>query len=607
VLENLCKRAKALARIVAHHRREDGLNVLEKLEAADRTEDGHGRAKAISDAMRRSKPKGGGTIADVYLRDDPAANPAPIADPATARAELARTGAAAMADMRGEGFHEPAHEAWGAAIFGEGRKWPEMTLDGRPWTIEEALSDERLEVALRKTKQKAVGADGVDIVWLRAKVAGTLLVPTAFCRTFLAALRACAIEGRYPKTYRQILYVLLTKPGADPRVIRERREIALLHSLKLILSTLLRGVAAVAQSHLLPEQTGWTEACGAVDASCLFVALHGRALARPGYGVILFLDLKQFFPRIPTRGIEIETILHGLPPDLQRLAARDFAVMAVRYDKQLELGDEFTIEWGALMGCVLSTQKARVLLSSLLAAIIRYVRGTRLYGSSNAAFVDMQADDLAGVIHHADRAQAWGDAERAWEICCAWAAASAERIGIKDEKKNAFAALKIHERLKVTDAAHPPRLCLNDGSAVPRLGANDSYKHMGVWRTMNGDTTAAAKAFHDKAHEVNARIKQLWLPVRALFRAADIIVGGTLTYPGTTSVASRAECNAAEAGWRAILPKRSARALSSPRWDLYDEGWRTHVYAAIGAGALHAVFRIGTRMTPACGVRYGPS
>jgi hypothetical protein len=116
--------------------------------------------------------------------------------------------------------------------------------------------------------------------------------------------------------------------------------------------------------------------------------------------------------------------------------------MAGRYDTQLGLGDEFTIDWGALMGCDLSTQKARVLLNSLLAAIIRYVRGTRLYGSSNAAFVDMQADDLARVIHHADRAQAWGDAERALEICCAWAAASAARIGIKDKKKTAFAALK---------------------------------------------------------------------------------------------------------------------------------------------------------------------
>jgi hypothetical protein len=34
------------------------------------------------------------------------------------------------------------------------------------------------------------------------------------------------------------------------------------------------------------------------------------------------------------------------------------------------------------------------------------------------------------------------------------------------------------------------------------------------------------------------------------------------------------------------------RARSSPRADLYGKGWRTHVYAAIGSGALHAGLRI---------------
>jgi hypothetical protein len=69
-----------------------------------------------------------------------------------------------------------------------------------------------------------------------------------------------------------------------------------------------------------------------------------------------------------------------------------------------------------------------------------------------------------------------------------------------------------------------------------------------------------------------------------MFRAADIVRGGSLAYPGTSSTVSRDECDAAEAGWRALLTHRSARAMSCPRADVYGPKKRTHVYAAIGAG-----------------------
>jgi hypothetical protein len=63
--------------------------------------------------------------------------------------------------------------------------------------------------------------------------------------------------------------------------------------LKLLLATVLRGVADMAQSQLHGEQAGWTEAMGAVDAAILHTALHEQALNCPGYTCILFLDLKK--------------------------------------------------------------------------------------------------------------------------------------------------------------------------------------------------------------------------------------------------------------------------------------------------------------------------
>jgi hypothetical protein len=243
-------------------------------------------------ALRSTKGEGGSAVADVYVRDDPVANPVPIAEPADARAELARTGDAAMVDMRDEGFHDEAHEAWAGAIFGTGRKWPTLLLDGRPWTLEEALADDRLDAALRRTAHKAVGADGFDVVWLRMRDGGGYLVPEGVRKHFYAALRVCAANAEYPAAYREILYVLLKKDGVDSRVIRERREIALYCTpLKLMLSTVLRGVADVSQSQIHGEQAGWTEAMGAIDAAILRTALHEQALNRPGYACILFLDL----------------------------------------------------------------------------------------------------------------------------------------------------------------------------------------------------------------------------------------------------------------------------------------------------------------------------
>jgi hypothetical protein len=81
-----------------------------------------------------------------------------------------------------------------------------------------------------------------------------------------------------------LLYVLLKKDRVDNRITRERREIALdCTPLKLLLSTVMRGVADVAQSQLHGEQAGGTEAMGVIDAEILHTALHELALNRPGY------------------------------------------------------------------------------------------------------------------------------------------------------------------------------------------------------------------------------------------------------------------------------------------------------------------------------------
>jgi hypothetical protein len=309
--------------------------------------------------------------------------------------------------------------------------------------------------------------------------------------------------------------VLLLKPGADSRVVQQCREIALYCTgQKMIQKTCIGGLNDQIQSQLAPEQLGWTQAHGATDAAILFAALHDQVLARPGVAIILFLDLKQFFPRIPPEGIALGALLHGLPPDVQQLAAQDFAVMEGRYESQKGLGDPFTIDWGALMGCVLSTQKARIMLNSLVEAILRHVRGVNLYGTLQHAAINLQADDLAAVIHADLLVAAWRDFRRLWSICCAWSVATGAQIGVKAKSKTTYAALRIDDRGGSRDVENLDTLLLLNREVLPRMGAVETYKHIGILRRMDGDSVRAARAFLNRGKAATAQLAKFALSVR---------------------------------------------------------------------------------------------
>ena len=92
-----------------------------------------------------------------------------------------------MQDLRGDGFHDAAFRSWIDTFVSDGNSWAPLELDGEKWDIAEALSDERLEMMLRSTPVKAVGADVLDDTWLRR-----LDVPPKFKQLSFSGLRACA-------------------------------------------------------------------------------------------------------------------------------------------------------------------------------------------------------------------------------------------------------------------------------------------------------------------------------------------------------------------------------------------------------------------------------
>lgn len=121
---------------------------------------------------------------------------------------------------------------------------------------------------------------------------------------------------------------------------------------------------------------------------------------------------------------------HPAPRGLTRGAAPG---VRCRYDSEAGLGDEFLNWMGALMGCVLSPDKAKILLNTIVAAISLVARGVKLFGYEpedreaawRAVAQAAYADDWAGVFGSED------DLLAVWALWRVWEAASGTKLGVK--------------------------------------------------------------------------------------------------------------------------------------------------------------------------------
>jgi len=103
-----------------------------------------------------------------------------------------------------------------------------------------------------------------------------------------------------------------------------------------------------------------------------------------------FIDLATFFPRIDRGACKVAELLHGLPKEVIELTALIYGAaddpegaINCQYDSAGGLGDPFKNRMGALMGCVLSPDKAKILLNSIDAA--KVTNPTRMQAKGIAA------------------------------------------------------------------------------------------------------------------------------------------------------------------------------------------------------------------------------
>ena len=196
--------------------------------------------------------------------------------------------------------------------------------------------------------------------------------------------------GDFPPSWRKVIYVLLTKPPPNnPALISERREIALMaQDMKLIMHMVRATAYRLITGRLRSEQCGWLPGYGTVDAGLPLAAVIQQAQRLQQSIWILYVDLATFFPRIDREALTVAEVLVGLPPQVIELvgqiygAGRAVAAEAVecQFDTAIGLSASFRNHMGALMGEVLSPDRAKIILNSILWAIKLHVHGIQLFG-----------------------------------------------------------------------------------------------------------------------------------------------------------------------------------------------------------------------------------
>ena len=106
---------------------------------------------------------------------------------------------------------------------------------------------------------------------------------------------------------------------------------------------------------------------------------------------VLYVDLATFFPSIDRGALRLVELQAGLPAEVLDLAAAIYGKAECeadgtpcRYDSAAGLGGLFSNWMGALMGCVLSPNRAKLFVNSIIAAIQVSVKAVRLWGCAPA-------------------------------------------------------------------------------------------------------------------------------------------------------------------------------------------------------------------------------
>ena len=355
---------------------------------------------------------------------------------------------------------------------------------------------------------------------------------------------------------------------------------------------------------LRPEQCGWLPGYGTVDAGLPLAAVIQQAQRLRQSIWILYVDLATFFPRIDREALTVAEVLIGLPPEVIDLvgkiygAGRAVAADAVecQFDSAVGLSATFKNYMGALMGEVLSPDRAKIMLNSILWAIRLHVHGVALFGFGEdeegviRAIASLAyADDWAGTFSSA------ADLHRAWSIWSVWVPISGSKLGIKLKLKTVVTGV-LRDESGAERNIEDPNLFTLDGARVPVISMDDAYKHLGVLRAAVGGDDAAGESLRKQLRVAIGRVARMHKPSRDdVILVTNGLFQGLAGFKCSTVYYSFEWMEGIEREWRRVFNRKMRRDASTPACTLYEggggitKGERRHLWA-IGCSAFYAAF-----------------
>ena len=472
--------------------------------------------------------------------------------------------------------------------------------DGGEWELAKELTfPVFLQVLQRVPRGKAVGYGGFSIELL-------IHADREVKRAFYDCLMADLLGGEFPPSWRKVIYVLLAKPPpSNQALISERREIALMaQDMKLVMHMVRATAYRLITGRLRSEQCGWLPGYGTVDAGIPLAAVIQQAQRLRQSLWILYVDLATFFPRIDREALTVAEVLVGLPPPVIELvgkiygAGRAVAAEAVecQFDTSIGLSASFKNHMGALMGEVLSPDRAKIILNSILWAIHLHVHGVQLFGFGEdeegriRAIASLAyADDWAGTF------TSEADLKRAWAIWSVWVPISGSKLGIKQKLKTVVTGVLRDDRGHESDIGDPGLVTL-DGVRVPVLTRSEAYKHLGVLRVAMGGDGAAADSLKKQLRAAIGRVARMHKPSRRdMILVTNGLFQGLAGFKCSTVYYSFEWMEDVEKEWRRVFNRKARRDSSTPACLLYEDGGgaegegRRHLWA-IGCSSLYVAF-----------------
>ena len=537
-----------------------------------------------------SPPKPGKEAARRIVRDDPRFIP-----------ELGRIGEKFVRQMHDAPAVHAGFEAWNKIFMEEFETL--KGSDGGVFSLRREITWPVFQETLKcMPKGKSVGASGFSIELL---IAAGEEVQRKFYEALIDDMLEDARGSRVPREWRRIIYVLLEKPApSNPEVVAERREIALMaQEMKLFLQAVRRVAYRRVTGRILPEQGGWLSGYGAADTSGTAQAViqQARRLGKPLW--LLYIDLATFFPRTDREIVAMAEKLHGLPEEVWSLTKKIYGgpadpggAVRCQYDSAAGLGAPFNNTAGALMGCVLSPDKAKLLLNTVVVAIAAVCRGFKLWGHDEEGGLDALrarvaqvafADDWIGMF------ESEADLRKAWDIWRIWEDISGSKLGVKADLKTVVTGVTFEggRQQSVVD----PKLELRGGGCVPFIAHDAAYKHLGVWRCANGEEARAWAALSAKLQIALQRLRRMHKPsIREFLVASNALLGGLAGYYLQTLYISFEQAEEVERRWRSIYRRKFGtgflEACSKPRAYYYQpkggEGVRRKHIWAVGLEAV---------------------